>query len=84
MYSELAVIGKLGSDDAHIYWLLLLMVLCLPLTIWLSLVFVGLGDSVWSFPLFSLCCFRSSVRPEALAIADHLWGLPTGGSSEGQ
>jgi hypothetical protein len=39
------VVGELGFDDAHIYWLLLPMVLHLPLTIWLSLVFAGLCDS---------------------------------------
>lgn len=44
MYSELAVVRELGSDDAHVFWLLLLMILCLPFTIWISLVFVGLGD----------------------------------------
>ena len=48
MYSELSVVGELGSDDAHIFWLLLLMVLCLPFTIWISLVFVGLGDCMES------------------------------------
>ena len=48
MYSELAVVGELCSDDAHIYWLLLLMVLHLPFTIWLSLVFVGLSDCLES------------------------------------
>ena len=40
--------------------------------------------SVWSLPLLSLGCFRSPGRPAALAVADPLWGLPTGGSSEGQ
>jgi hypothetical protein len=78
------VVGELGFDDFHIYWLLLLMILCLPLTIWISLVFVGLGDSVWNLPLLSMGCFRSPGRPLALAVADHLWSLPTGGSSEGQ
>ena len=84
VYSGLAVVGELGSDDVHVYWLLLLMVLCLSLDLWLFLVFAGLGDSVWSLPLLSLGCFRSPGRPVALAVADHLWGFPTGGSSEGQ
>jgi hypothetical protein len=84
VYSGLAVVGELGSDDAHVYWLLLLMVLCLPLAILLSLMFAGLGDSVWSLSLLSLGYFRSPIRPAALAIADHLWDLPTEGSSEGQ
>lgn len=83
MYSGLAELEELGSDDAHIYWLLLLMVLILPLTIWLSLVF-ALLNFVWSLPLLSLYCFRSPGRPAALAIADYLWGLPTVGYSEVQ
>ena len=65
MYLGLAVVGELDSDDAHIYWLLLLMVLHLPLTIWISLVFVGLGDFVWSLSLLSLGCFRSPSRSVA-------------------
>ena len=43
VYSGLAVVGELGSDEAYIFWLLLLMVWCLPFTIWISLVFVDLG-----------------------------------------
>ena len=43
VYSGLAVVGELGSDDAQVFWFLLLMVLCLPLAIWISLVFVDLG-----------------------------------------
>ena len=56
----------------------------LPLAIWLSLVFSGLGDSVWSLPLLFLGCFRSPVRPVSLAITDHPWGFSTGDPSEGQ
>ena len=48
MCSGLAVVGELGSDDAHVYWLLLLMVLCLPFSIWISLVFVDLDDCMES------------------------------------
>ena len=48
MYSGLAVVGELGSDDAHVFWLLLLMVLCLPFALWISLVFVDLGDCMES------------------------------------
>jgi hypothetical protein len=44
VYSGLALVGELGSGDAHIFWLLLFMVLCLPFTIWISLVFIELGD----------------------------------------
>ena len=40
--------GELGSDDAHMFWLLLLMVLILSFTIWISLVFVSLGDCMES------------------------------------
>jgi hypothetical protein len=81
VYSGLAVVGELGSDDAHIYWLLLLTVLSLTLAIWLFLVLAGLGDSVWSLCLLFLGCFRSPGRPVALAVADHLWVLPMEGSS---
>jgi hypothetical protein len=72
VYSGLAVVGELGSDDAHLYRLLLLMVL----SFWLSPVFVGLGDSVWCLPLLSLSCFRYSGTTEALVVANLLWGLP--------
>jgi hypothetical protein len=77
-------VGDLCSDDAHLYWLLLFSVLRLPLAIWLSLVFAGLGDSVWSLPLLSLGCFRSPGRPVALAVTDLMWSLSTGVCSEWQ
>ena len=48
VYSGLAVLGELCSDDSHIFWLLLLMVLYLPFNIWINLVFVGLGDCMES------------------------------------
>jgi hypothetical protein len=51
VYSGIALVGELGSEDDHLYWHLLLMVLLLPLDILLSLVFAGLGDSVCSLPL---------------------------------
>jgi hypothetical protein len=44
VYSGLTVLGELGSDDVHVFWLLLLMVLGLPFAIWIFLVFVGLGN----------------------------------------
>ena len=47
-YSGLAVVGEPGSDDAHVFCLQLLMVLCLPFAIWISLVFVDLGDCMES------------------------------------
>ena len=42
------MLGELGSDVAQVYWLVLLMALHLPFTIWISLVFVGLGDCLES------------------------------------
>jgi hypothetical protein len=51
-YSGIAVVEKLDSYGAKTHWLLLLMFLNLPLTIWLSLVLTGLGVSVWSLPLW--------------------------------
>ena len=44
--SVLALVGELGSINAHVHWLLLLMVLCLSLAVWLLLVFDGLDVSV--------------------------------------
>ena len=76
------MVGELGFHDAYVYWLLLLIVLCLPLTIWFSLVFCYSGDSVWILPLLSLGCFGSPYRPVALSVTDIPWGLPTVGSSE--
>ena len=37
----LAVVGELDSDDIMQPWFLLVIFLCLPFTIWLSLVLVG-------------------------------------------
>ena len=81
VYPGLAVVGKLGSDDGKVYWLLLLIVLHLPLTIWLSLVLAGLGVSVLCLPLVSLGCCWTPGRSVTLAVADFLWGLQTVGSS---
>ena len=50
-YLRLAVLKELGSDGAKVYWLLLLMFLCLTLAIWFSLVLPGLGVSDWNWPL---------------------------------
>ena len=50
-YPGLALVGELGSDDAILLWLLLIMFLHLPFAIWLSLVLAGLGvlgSSRWS------------------------------------
>ena len=83
VYSGLAVVGELGSNDAHVFWHLLLMVLYLPFAIWMSLVFVGLDDCLESAS-FVPGCFRSPNRPVDLDVADHLRGLPNGGSSQEQ
>ena len=42
------MVGELGFVDAYIFWLLLLMFLCVPFTIWISLVFVDLGNRMES------------------------------------
>ena len=60
------------------------MVLLLPLTIWLSLVLISLGVSVWSLPPVSLGCCRSPEKLVALAVADLLGSLQIVGSSEEQ
>ena len=52
MYSGLAVVGKLSSGDAYIFWLLLVIVLWLPYTICISLLIVGLGDCTESASFF--------------------------------
>lgn len=54
MYLGLAVVGEPGSDDAKVYWLLLLMILYLPLAIWFPLVLASLGVSVWFLHFMSL------------------------------
>jgi hypothetical protein len=77
------VMGELGSDAVHVFWFLLLMILHLSFAIWISLVFDGLGNYLESTS-FVPGLLRSPSRPEALAESDHLWGLPTGGSSQGQ
>jgi hypothetical protein len=38
------VVVELGSGDAHVFWLQLHMVLSLPFNIWISLMFVDLGN----------------------------------------
>ena len=44
LYSGLAVVGEMGYDDSHVFWLLLLMFLGFPFTVWISLVLVVLND----------------------------------------
>ena len=83
LYSQLVVVGELGSGGTHKYWLLLLMVLHLLFAIWISLVFFGLCDCLKT-AFLTLGCFRSPGRPAALAVADHMWGISSGVSSEVQ
>ena len=81
MYSRLAVVGELGSDDAYMASVAYCSLLHLLITIWLFLFAV---QGVWNLPLLSLGCFRSSGRTVTLDVTDLLWGLPTEGFSEGQ
>ena len=78
------MVGEVGLDCSKGYWLLLLMVSCLTLTILLFLVLAGLDVSVWRLPPVPFGCCRSPGRLMALAAADLLWGLWTVGSSEGE
>jgi hypothetical protein len=61
VYSGLALVAELVYDNAHIFWLLLIMVLCLPFTVWISLVFVGLGD----------CMESASFVPQLLQVSEY-------------
>jgi hypothetical protein len=42
------VVADVGSDVNKLYLVLLLMILHLPLTIWFSLMLIGLGVSDWN------------------------------------
>ena len=66
------MVGEVGLDCSKGYWLLLLMVSCLTLTILLFLVLADLDVSVWRLPPVSFGCFRSPGRLMALAVADLL------------
>ena len=48
VYPGLAMMVELGSDDAMFLWFLLLMFLCLPPAIWLSLMLPTLAICDWS------------------------------------
>ena len=76
-YPRRAVVIELGSDGAKVYWLLLLMILCLPLTTWLSQVLTGLSVSFWSLILLSLVCSRFPGKLVTLAAANLLGDLQT-------
>jgi hypothetical protein len=78
------VVGELGSDDVHVYWILLLIILILLLAIWLPLEFAGLGDFVWRLTLLALGCFRSPVRPVALTVSDHCGAFQLGDPQRGR
>jgi hypothetical protein len=47
-YPGLAVVGILDSDDAEWSWCLLVIFLCLPFSIWQSLMLDVLAVSGWS------------------------------------
>lgn len=61
-------------------WLLLLIVLLLPLSIWLFMVLAAQGVFLWGLPPGSLGCCRSPSRAVALAVVNLLVGLQTVGS----
>lgn len=83
VYPGIVEFGELGSDDAKMYGLLLLIFLCLPLTISLPLVLAGLNVSVTSLsPVFLKC--RSPGRLEGLGLVHLLGGLQTVRFSEVQ
>lgn len=71
----LAVLAKvLSFVEFQVYWLLLLMVLCFPLTIWLSLCVICFIVFVWRLSSMSLSCCRFCGRSVSLDITD-LWDL---------
>ena len=53
------MVGELGSDIAKSNWFLLLMFLCLPFAIWLSLVLAGLPISAGACPFCQPVILRS-------------------------
>ena len=65
-FPGLSVVGELCSDDAKVYWFLLLMALCLLLAIHLSLVLAVLGMPVLILPL----CPWIAGRLVSLTVAD--------------
>jgi hypothetical protein len=70
--SRFAVVGELVSDDDKVYWLLFLVVFCLPLIIWLSddgyhLVWVSLSGACLLCPW---ACCRFPGGPIALTVSD--------------
>lgn len=83
-YPGLAGGGGLYSDDAKVHCLLLLIVLCLPLSICLSLLLTVLGVSFWSLPPVSLGCCRYPLSSDDLSIVELLGGLYNVGSSARQ
>ena len=69
--------GELGPDGAKLYWLLLLMLLCLPLIIWLSVVLSDLGVSNWNLPSWrqeELCVMGYSRPPGRYAVLSLVGG----------
>jgi len=66
-YPGLAVVEELSSDDAKNPWFLLVRFLCLPFSIWLCLVLVGLAVSGWSLSLLWVCKPVSSLLGDQLS-----------------
>lgn len=61
-YPGLAVVRELGSGGAKLHLFLLLIILCLLLAIWFSMVLTGLGVSDWNHPPWrqvELCGLRA-------------------------
>ena len=76
------MVGELGSGDARVFWLLLLMVLLLPFTIWISLVLVDLGNCMGSasfvpglLQVSCLACGPDYIRPP---VGSSNWRVFTG------
>ena len=64
-YPGLAVVGHLGYDDSNWHWFLLLMFLCLPLDIWLSLMLTDLVISNWKLVLLWAWLWWNSLSESA-------------------
>jgi hypothetical protein len=66
-YPALSVVGELDSDHATEPCFLLIGFLCLPFTIWLSLMLVGLAVFGWSLPLLQTCKPVSALLEDLLS-----------------
>ena len=83
-YAGFAVVAELGSDGAMLPWFLLVMILCLPLAISLSLVLAVLAVSIFSVLqacVFILLGFPFSPMPSKQLVFKEVsgdGGLPCG------